>query len=170
MLTTVMAEAPLVPALSLAQRCDLALELEPKPELEWGWPLLAAPVPTDRPAPVSDAVEQLVSLDAHLVRNPDRTFLVRAHGDALAGSGIHDGDLLVVDRALPPTAGSIVVAAINGQFALRRCRRDAEGRRVLCSVHPALPDQPLGMESTPAIWGVVRWAIHRVWPGREWVD
>jgi DNA polymerase V len=37
-------------------------------------------------------------------------FLPQVAGDALAADGIHDGDLLVVDRALPPPAGSVVMA------------------------------------------------------------
>ena len=139
----------------------------PEPVPECGWPLLATPVPAGFPSPADDQVERRLSLDEHLVRQPESTFLVRARGDSLAGAGIHDGDLLVVDRAVPPTAGSIVVAVVDGEFALRRLSRDAEGRRVLQSAHPEHPDRVLDDRQDPVLWGVVRWAIHRVWPGRE---
>jgi DNA polymerase V len=144
-----------------------ALDPGPGPDREAGWPLLATPVPAGFPAPADDFVERRLSLDAHLIRQPASTFLVRVAGDCLAGAGIHDGDLLVVDRAAPPSTGSLVVAVVDGAFALRRVGRDAGGRRVLQSAHPEVPDQALGTELDLTVWGVVRWAIHRLWPGRN---
>jgi DNA polymerase V len=140
------------------------------PDAAIGWPLLATPVPAGFPSPADDRVERRLRLDAHLIRHPEATFLVRAAGDALVGAGIHDGDLLVVDHALPPTAGSIVVAVEDGAFALGRLGRDAAGRRILQSACPECPDRPLGDGRDLTIWGVVRWVIHRVWPGRDRVS
>ena len=154
-----------VAELATARGWSPAFELEPTPER--GWPLLAAPVPAGFPSPADDHVERCLSLDEHLVRQPETTFLVRASGDSLAGAGIHDGDLLVVDRAVPPSAGSIVVAVVDGAFALVRLGRDAAGQRVLQSAHPESPDRALGDRQDLVIWGVVRWAVHRVWPGRN---
>ena len=126
-----------------------------------GRPLLAAPVPAGDPAPADDAIERRLSLDEHLVRDPERTFFARVAGDAWAALGVRDGDLLVVDRAGPPTAGSLVVVAAAGRFALRRLGRDASGRPRL---EPA-DDPPAG--AAVELWGVVRWAVHRLWPARE---
>ena len=139
----------------------------PATEPDRGWPLLATPVPAGFPSPADDAIERRLSLDAHLIRQPESTFLMRVQGDALAGAGIRDGDLLVVDRALPPATGSLVVAVVDGAFALVRLGRDAGGRRVLQSAHPEHPDWVLGDGRELAIWGVARWAIHRLWPGRD---
>ena len=122
-------------------------------EPEAGWPLLATPVPAGFPAPADDFVERHLSLDDQLIRHPESTFLIRVGGDALAAEGIHDGDLLVVDRAGPATTGSIVVAVVNGAFALGRLARDAEGRRVVQSGHPTLPDRPPGDGQDPILWG-----------------
>ena len=140
---------------------------EPAPGPESGWPLLATPVPAGFPSPADDFVERRLSLDEHLVRQPASTFLMRVAGDSLAGAGIHDGDLLVVDRAAPPTTGSLVVAVLDGQFVLKRLGRDARGRRVLRSTDPEYPDQVLGDDQDLTLWGVARWAIHRLWPGRH---
>ncbi|MEI2804524.1 MAG: S24 family peptidase [Albidovulum sp.] len=85
------------------------------------------PVPAGAPAPANDRVERRLRLDEHLVREPERTFFARVQGDAWA-LGVRDGDLLVVDRAAPPTAGSLAVVAVGGRFALRRLGRDAGGR------------------------------------------
>lgn len=127
-----------------------------------GRPLLAAPVPAGDPAPADDAIERRLSLDEHLVRDPERTFFARVAGDAWAALGVRDGDLLVVDRAAPPTAGSLALVAVEGNFALRRLGRAAGGRPTL---EPA--DDRIEAGAAVELWGVVRWAVHRLWPARE---
>ena len=144
---------------------DSAPALGPEPAA--GWPLLATPVPAGFPFPADEAIERRLSLDEHLIRNPESTFLLRVSGDVLAGAGIRDGDLLVVDRAAPATAGSLVVAVSAGAFALRRVGRDARGRRVLQSPDPAAADSAMSEDGDVALWGVARWVIHRLWPGRD---
>lgn len=41
------------------------------------------------------------------------------HGHRLQGWGVHDGDLLLVDRSIHPTPGHLVVVAHGGRFLLR---------------------------------------------------
>lgn len=139
---------------------------DPLPDVDTGWPLLTTPVPTGFPAPVDDAIERHLSLDTHLIHNPESTFLMRAQGDDLQEQGIQHGDLLVVDRAAAASTGSLVVAVIEGAFALRHVGRDAQGQRVLQSARPEVPDQPFEAGQAVRVWGVVRWAVHRLWPGR----
>ena len=158
----VLPERATAPAVCPGLESDLDL-----PDAVTGWPLLATPVPAGFPSPADDCVERRLSLDAHLIRQPASTFLMRVAGDGLAGAGIHDGDLLVVDRAAPPSTGSLVVAVVDGTFALRRVGRDARGRRVLQAAHPEAPDRALDAGAEAMVWGVVRWAIHRLWPGRN---
>ena len=138
---------------------------EPTPAAPPGWPLLATPVPAGFPSPADDYIEGRLSLDDHLVRNPAATFLVRVQGHSMIAAGIHDGDLLVVDRAVAPTDGSVVVAVVDGAFALKRIGRDPAGRLALA---PASEEGAIRL-SDPRLelWGVVRWAVHRVWPGRQ---
>jgi DNA polymerase V len=143
----------------------------PAGEPERGWPLLATPVPAGFPSPADDFVERRLSLDEHLIRDPESTFFVRVAGDAWRALGVRDGDLLVVDRAAPPTAGSLVVVAVEGTFALRRLGRDPAGRPTLEPADAAsgdgsrADDPPDG--ATFELWGVARWAVHRLWPARD---
>jgi len=149
-----------------ASRPHIVLDPPLSPDRETGWPLLTASLPSDFPSPADPDIEGYPSLDDHLIRNPEDTVLLRVNGESLAESGIHDGDLLVVDRIVPPSTGSWVVIVVDEQFTLRRLGRDAKGQRLLQAAHPAIPDQPLGEASDSIIWGVVRWTIHRMWPGR----
>ena len=77
-------------------------------------PLFASRVPAGFPSPADDYVDQRLDLNTHLVEHPAATFFTRVSGHSMRGAGIHDGDLLIVDRALEPQDGRIVIAAVNG--------------------------------------------------------
>ena len=143
---------------ALLRWLDLDSNQEREAESMPRWPLL-----TGFPSSVNDDVEQSLRLDEHLIRNPESTFLVRVTGDALAEAGLHDGDLLVMDRATPPLAGSVVLTVVEEVAVLARLGRDAQGR-LLVQVAGTDPSRPLDDATT--ITGVARWVIHRLWPGR----
>ena len=132
---------------------DLNREAEPRPGGFW-W--------ADLPSPANDDVELSLNLNDHLIRNPESTFLVRVTGEALADAGLHDGDLLVMDRATPPLAGNVVLAIVDGTPVLTRLSRDTQGRLRVPAAESGF-GQPLD-EATMV--GVARWVIHRLWPGR----
>lgn len=60
-----------------------------------------------------------LKLDERLIKRPAATFFLRAAG-AAPDADVKDGDLLVVDRAEPPTPGRAVVAVVRGELAVRR--------------------------------------------------
>ena len=45
----------------------------------------------------------------------------------MVGDGIHDGDLLVVDRSLTPAPGRVVIAALDGELTVKRLGRGPDG-------------------------------------------
>ena len=57
-----------------------------------------------------------LSLDDHFIKRPAATFFVTAEGGGIAEHGILAGDTLIVDRSRTPGAGSIVIAAIEGEL------------------------------------------------------
>ena len=61
-------------------------------------------------------------LSKNLIRNPSSTFVVQTRGDSMIDCGITAGDTLIVDRGLTPKNGDIVLAAINGEFTVKRFR------------------------------------------------
>lgn len=127
-----------------------------------GVPLLATPVPAGFPSPADDYVEGRIDLNEHLVTHKEATFFVRVAGNSMVGFGIHDGDLLVVDRAIDPVDRSVVIAVVDGDFTVKQLCRLPEGV-LLRSGNEAHSDIFVGEEQTLLVWGVVRWSIHQVW-------
>lgn len=123
--------------------------------------MLRKAVPAGFPSPADDYVERRLSLDEHLVEHRESTFFMRVAGDSMSGLGIFDGDLLVVDRALPATTGSVVIAVLNGEFTVKQLQFTPKGT-VLRAAHPDYPDLTVSPEQDFSIWGVVQWNIHKV--------
>lgn len=101
-----------------------------------------------------------LSLDEHLDRHRESTFFMRAAGDSMHGLGIFDGDLLVVDRAQPAVHGCVVIAMVDGEFAVKQLLH-TPGGRVLRAAHPDYSDIHIEAGQELTIWGVVNWNIHR---------
>lgn len=123
--------------------------------------LLRRAVPAGFPSPADDYVERSISLDEHLIQHRESTFFMRVAGDSMRGLGIFDGDLLVVDRALPATHGCVVIAVVDGEFTVKQLLHTSKGQ-VLRAAHPDYADMHIKPEQDFAIWGVVSWNVHKV--------
>jgi len=82
-------------------------------------PLYENKVSAGFPSPAADHVEVKLSADDYLVKNPTATYFVRVRGDSMINAGIFDGDVLVVNRALEPSIGNIILAEIDGEFTVK---------------------------------------------------
>jgi DNA polymerase V len=122
-------------------------------------PLAGASVAAGFPSPADDYVESRIDLNDVLIRHPSSTFFLRVSGDSMRGAGILDGDLLVVDRAIEPRAGLVVVAVLEGAFTLKYLTRH-RGRWRLEAAHPDYPPLELAERDDARIWGVAIHAIH----------
>jgi DNA polymerase V len=122
-------------------------------------PLVQARVPGGFPSPAEDYLEGTLKLDELLVKHPAATFLMRVEGDSMIGAGIHDGDLIVVDRAIEPATGKIVVAVLDGAFFVKRIVVRGE-QCFLCSENPKFKDVEVGEWASLDVWGVVTNVIH----------
>jgi DNA polymerase V len=77
----------------------------------------------------------------------------------MLGAGIHDGDVLVVDRAVDPAPGKVVVAAVGGEFTVKRLAARA-GRVLLLPENPDYPELDVTEREDFELFGVVRHVIH----------
>ena len=73
-------------------------------------------------------------------------------------AGIFDGDVLMVDKALTPRNGHVVIAVVDGDFVCKT-RSLRAGRIKLKAANPGFPDIVPQGNSTVEIWGVVTYTI-----------
>ena len=118
-------------------------------------------VPAGFPSPADDYVERRLDLNEHLIRSESSTFFVRVAGHSMQDAGIHDGDLLVVDRAVEPSDGAIVVAALDGELTVKRYR-DHEEQPVLVPENDDHAPIPIEPGQDLIVWGVVQHVVHDV--------
>lgn len=112
------------------------------------------------PSPAENYSEQELDLNRLMIRNPDSTYLVRVTAHEMTGDRINYGDMLVVDRSLRATGGSLVICQIDGDYALRMIRRDSKSNCLwLHSLMSGEPPTQVTQEIGLYVWGVVTWQI-----------
>ena len=134
------------------------------------------------PSPAQDYMSGVVDLNRELVRHPEATFYGRVVGDSMRDAGVEEGDVLVIDKALEPREGDMVVCCLDGEFALKRISftgKEASGARSvkqqpvsynilgrkdiwLMSANPRY--KPIHVEEGNdfTIWGTVTYVIKKV--------
>jgi len=76
----------------------------------------------------------------------------------MAGIGISSGDMLIIDKALSPVSGDIVVAVLNGEFTVKEFQK--MGTRISLVPHNSKFKTIIISEGDQLeIWGVVTAAI-----------
>ena len=124
-------------------------------------PLMVSRIAAGFPSPADDYVEKQIDLNTHLILHREATFILRVSGWSMRDAGIFDGDEIIVDRAITPVDGKIVVAAINGDLTVKRLRRIG-GAVHLVAENPEFPPIVLQEGEELCIWGVVTRVLHRV--------
>jgi len=114
------------------------------------------------PSPAQDYMSDSIDLNQELIRHPATTFYARAVGDSMKGCGIDDGDLLVIDKAIDPREGDIVVAYIDGEFTLKKVKLEPDGSCLwLIPANDEYPPIKVTDENDFIIWGVLTYNIKR---------
>lgn len=120
-------------------------------------PLFSDFVPCGFPSPAQDYVEQRLDLNELMIRHPSATYFVKAAGDSMRDAGIGEGDLLVVDSAKSAEHGDIVIAAVDGEFTVKRLQLHPVV--MLVPENPAYQPIKIGSEDSLEIFGVVTFIV-----------
>jgi len=120
-------------------------------------PLYSDLVQCGFPSPAADYVEQRIDLNDLLIRHPSATYFVKAAGDSMIEAGISDGDLLVVDSSRTPEHGDIVIAAVDGEFTVKRLQ--LRPRVQLNPMNSAYSPIIVGSEDSLDVFGVVTYIV-----------
>lgn len=112
------------------------------------------------PSPAEDFQVERLDLTTILVSHPQATFFLRLRGDSMWDAGLFDGDLLVVNRALKPVNGDVVIAVVDGEFTCKTLWLKF-GRMKLVAANPTYPEIVPKEGQTIEVWGVVTASIKR---------
>ena len=113
------------------------------------------------PSPAADFNENTIDLNKELCENPLATFYIRVKGNSMMDAGIHDGDILVVDRSIEARDNKIAVCFIDGEFTVKRIKKESDCLYLL----PENPDYPalkVTEENQFMVWGIVTYTIKKM--------
>ena len=122
-------------------------------------PLLDNRLSCGFPSPAADYEAELVDLNRLMLRHPDASFLARATGNSMMGAGIHDGDVLAVDRSMQAQDGDVVVACVEGEYTVKRLKKLPNSAMLVAENADYSPIVVSDAEAL-RIWGVVVAVLH----------
>jgi DNA polymerase V len=106
------------------------------------------------PSPAEDHASERVDLNKLLIKHPLATYLMRVRGASMREAGIEDGDVVLVDRAIKPCHGHIVVAVVDGDFTVKKLWKRGANLK-LQAANPTYPDILPKEGQQVEVWGVV---------------
>ena len=110
------------------------------------------------PSPAEEELIDTLSLDEYLIEKPEASFLLKVSGDSMIDAGIHEGDLVIIERGPTPKNGDIVLACVDKEWTLKTYRRQGRGIELV----PANPCYPIiKPQGELILGGVVRALIRR---------
>ena len=106
-----------------------------------------------------DFAERGIDLNEQLIRNKPATFFMRVRGEAMVNAGIHDGDVVIVDRSIKPMSGKVIIATLNGEMLIRRFDKTFNKIKLIPET-PKLASIDIDPYADFSVWGVVTYVIH----------
>ncbi|MES2589283.1 MAG: translesion error-prone DNA polymerase V autoproteolytic subunit [Bacteroidota bacterium] len=89
-------------------------------------PVVSSGISAGFPSPALDFIDLTIDMNKHLVKHPSATYYGRVSGNSMKDAGIFDGDLLVIDKSLEPEDNKIAVCFIDGDFTVKRIKKDKD--------------------------------------------
>jgi len=109
------------------------------------------------PSPARDHLDSQLDFNELMIKRPASTYVLRAEGHSMVKGGISPGDYLVVDRYIEAMHGHIVVAAVDGDFLVKRLQTTPCPKLIAMSEQH--PDIELTGNQELEIFGVVTFVV-----------
>ena len=110
------------------------------------------------PSPADDYRHETLDFNRDYIKHPEASFYGEVEGDSMIEAGIFDGDRVIIDRAVEPRNGSIVLAWMGSEgFTMKYLvltHRD-EGYIELRPANKKYPVFKIDDPDNFEIWGVV---------------
>lgn len=109
------------------------------------------------PSPADDYIHDTLDFNRDYIRHPEASFYGKVEGMSMKDAGIFDGDRVIIDRAVEPHDGSIVVGFLNGEFTMKYLdlSHKDEGYIELRPANDEFPVFRITENDEFEIWGVV---------------
>lgn len=115
------------------------------------------------PSPAEDIREKL-DLVKLLVRHKASTFFFRVSGVSMVDTGMDEGDIIIVDRAIDPYNNCKAVCFIDGEYTVKRVEIHDNGVRLMPANENNSTYKPIEVtaENNFLIWGIVTYVIKKM--------
>lgn len=109
------------------------------------------------PSPSQDYIDAAIDLNKELIKHPASTFYGRVSGDSMIDAGLHDGDIVIIDKLEKPQNGDMVVCFIDGEFTIKYIdiEHKKEGVIWLIPANPKYKPIKITPENDFIVWGKV---------------
>ena len=117
-------------------------------------PVIESGISAGFPSPADDFLDATIDLNKTFIKHPATTFCGRVKGNSMKDLGIHDGDLMIIDKSLEPRNGAIAVCYIDGEFTVKKIKIESD----CCWLVPANETyKPIKVtkDNEFLIWGIV---------------
>ena len=111
-------------------------------------------IPAGFPSPAADFIQEEIDFTSLLMPHPSSTYVIRVQGDSMIEAFIPNNSLLVVDKSIKPLNNRIVVAAVNGEFTIKRFIKNSSGIRLM-PANPKYKPMPITEDMDFIVWGTV---------------
>ena len=112
------------------------------------------------PSPAQDYMELAIDLNKELIKHPTSTFYGRVVGDSMKDEGIEEGDILVIDKSLELMDDDLAVCFIDGDFTVKRVRRESDAAWLVPS-NVKYPPIKVTKDNEFMVWGIVTYTIKK---------
>ncbi len=127
-------------------------------EMELALPVVSENISAGFPSPAMDFIDLTIDLNKYAIKNRDATFFGRVKGKSMKDIGIHDGDLLVIDKSIPPVNNQIAVCYLDGEFTIKRIAIE-NGSFWLVPANKDYQALEIQEHNDFQVWGVVTFVI-----------
>ena len=98
------------------------------------------------PSPAEEELVDTLSLDEYLIKHPEQTYLIKVTGDSMMDAGIHEGDIVLVERGRTTKDKDIVIAQVDGEWTMKYYEKRGNNVRLIAAnkkYPPIIPKREL---------------------------
>lgn len=79
------------------------------------------------PTPAEEELSDTMNLDDFMIENKNASYLLTVSGDSMIDAGIHEGDMVIVEKTMNAKVGDIVIALLDGDWTMKYLRTGRSG-------------------------------------------